>query len=117
MKKAEIQMQNADGLTSAATLENPVTKELSPAEEYKQGKKKRRTKRGLFVLFILVECILCEVFLAGVHNYDLNRRVNQEGENATYGKIDLLTGPYTGETDFGYFFGEGFMLANGKTVA
>ena len=79
---------------------------LSPAEEYKKALKNRKNKRLLFVLFLVVELVICGIFVNGIWEYDLHYRATRQLENTLTGQNRFSTGVYTGETDFGYFLGD-----------
>lgn len=81
---------------------------FAPIEEYTKSSRtrKRAEKRGISFLLIV------ELLLAGFLGYevisnDFHNRVIREYEMRQNGEIVLPSGNYTGETDFGYFFGEG----------
>lgn len=80
---------------------------LSPPEEYKKAVKKRRGRTFLFILFLLIELAVCMFFVEGLRKFDLHYRVTKELENSFTGQNQFTTGVYTGETDFGYFIGDG----------
>lgn len=84
--------------------EQPI--KLSPAEEYKKAMRKRRNRVFLFVLFLVIEIAVCVFFIGGLYQFDLHYRVTRELENSFTGQNKLSTGVYTGDTDFGYFFGD-----------
>lgn len=89
---------------------------LSPVEEYRKAARKRRGKALLFSLLVFLETFLCLVLFGSVLACDLNIRVPRHIESKASGKIELSTGTYTGETDFGYFFGNGVFAYNTGSV-
>lgn len=80
---------------------------LSPEEEFLQGKKKRKTIRFSFGVFVFIQLLLCAIILFGINQNDLHNRVVNQLENNLSGQNTFRTGTYTGETDFGYLVGQG----------
>ena len=82
--------------------------EIMPEEEYAKALS-RRKKISIWGLVIL---IAAEMTFAGgleqkIQADDLQHRVLREHEMRSSGQIQLTKGLYAGETDFGYFSGEG----------
>ena len=80
----------------------------SAEEQYKKASKLRKK----LISFALIAVISIEGLLAGGTYYimqknDLHRRVLREFEIRNLSQIKLRTGVYSGETNFGYFQGEG----------
>lgn len=86
-------------------------------EEYSANRKTRRRKTAwVFIVFVLIQSILLSYCSNAIKDADLERRVHRELAMKLSGKIALKTGEYTGETDFGYFDGEGrFAFDSGTT--
>lgn len=102
-------------LTELTQTDEQVVK-LSPAEEYNKSMKKRRSKIFLFALFLAMELAISVFFVGGLYKFDLHYHVTRELENSFTGKNEFATGIYTGETDFGYFIGEGaFQYSTGSS--
>ena len=79
-----------------------------PIEEFHAERKKRKSKliSGLTIL------LLAQVLAAGYYGkqiveMDFHNRVYREYEIRKTGSIEIPTGIYSGETDFGLFQGEG----------
>lgn len=86
-------------------------KELSPEEEYKKVIKK---SKGKLFLFLLIEIMLGVLLCILIVSENLNYRVIKQIKNTLSGQIRFETGTYYGETDFGYFTGDGvFDFASG----
>lgn len=79
----------------------------SPEEEYKRGKKTRRKKGCLLLLFLFCNVVMCFAVWGGAVAKQLPARVSWQIEKNLFGKVTLSNGEYTGETDFGLFVGEG----------
>lgn len=89
-------------LTQDSNVKTPT-----PAKEYKKALNRRRGKAALFILIILLEAGLCFLLLGGTLSEHLHYRVTKELENSLTGQNQFDTGIYLGETDFGYFTGDG----------
>lgn len=79
--------------------------------------KKAAILRKIFIFFVLIFVTGAEGVLAGgmyylIQKNDLQRRVIREYEIRHCGEVRLQTGVYSGETDFGYFLGEGTFKFN-----
>lgn len=86
-------------------------------KQYLQGQKKNRNKfRRTLLLFLLIQSFLLLFCNSTINEYDLNKRVSREMQMDLTGKISLETGDYTGETDFGFFDGEGKYRFNSGTT-
>lgn len=79
----------------------------SPEEEYKGGRKTRRKKWCLLLLFLFCYVSVCFAVWGGAVAKQLPTRVSRQIEKNLFGKVALSNGEYTGETDFGLFVGEG----------
>lgn len=86
---------------------NQVVEKLSPLQEYNLSVDKRKHGLLLFLLLAVLECAICLAFVACINTFDLHYRVTKQIENSLFGKNHFSTGTYIGETDFGYFFGDG----------
>jgi len=91
-------------------------KKTNPAEKYSQTMKEIKKKNKFIVVFFLIELVICSFFIINFNTYDLPYRVTREIENSLTGKNRFFTGSYTGDTDFGYFFGDGIFEYNTGTV-
>lgn len=99
-----------------SSQETQIITEPSPIDEYMKAYKRHKTLWILFVLFLVVELIIGSAFGVVIHNKDLHYRSIAQLENTFSGKIKLSTGIYTGETEFGYFFGNAsFAYTTGTT--
>ena len=87
---------------------NSVEKVITPEEEYEKALKRRKklSSWGL-VLLTVAEIIVVGGLGQKTQVDDLQRRVLREHEMRSSGQIQLTKGLYAGETDFGYFSGEG----------
>lgn len=79
----------------------------SPLEEYKKAIKKQKNRFSLFLLFWVIEIAAAFFVVREIHRFDLHYRVTRELENSLWGQNRFSTGVYTGDTDFGYFIGDG----------
>ena len=81
---------------------------MLPSEEFRSQRKidSKRNASRVFSLF-LAEAILLIAGFAGFSHFDLQNRSLREMGNRLTGQIALRTGTYTGETDFGWFDGNG----------
>lgn len=95
----------------------PEDEKLVPQEQHALTVKKQKN----IFLFFIIGLILVEGAISGVlwnlsNKNDLNTRVLQEFQIRNLGKVNLKTGVYKGETDFGYFNGNGqFDFNTGST--
>lgn len=79
---------------------------------------KRKVLTIIIIALIGIEGFLAGVLYNVVRHYDLQRRVSREYEIRHSGEIQLKTGIYTGETDFGYFLGTGsFKFNSGESYS
>lgn len=87
---------------------NSVEKLITPEEEYEKALKRRKklSSWGL-VLLTVAEIIVAGGLGQKIQANDLQQRVLREHEMRSSGQIQLTKGLYAGETDFGYFSGEG----------
>lgn len=81
---------------------------ITPEEAYKKALRQRKK----LLLWGLILLVAVEVTVAGglgqrIQADDLQHRVLREHEIRSSGQIQLTKGLYAGETDFGYFSGEG----------
>ena len=69
-------------------------------------------KRKVYTILCLFFCelIIGILFSKLIIKHDFQYRVVREFQNRVNDEIELTTGVYRGETDFGYFFGEGTFL-------
>lgn len=82
-------------------------KKMQPFEEYSQTVKIFKKKNRFIAIVFLIEFLIYSFFIMSIDAYDLHYRVTKEVENSITGENKFLTGVYTGETDFGYFIGDG----------
>lgn len=89
---------------------------LTPEEEYRKAGKSRRKRSAFTFLLMVVGFALCAVLLTVLNAEDLPYRVVRQVENGLTGKNVFQTGEYLGDTDFGYFAGDGiFDYRSGTT--
>ena len=90
-----------------------VKSEIRPAIAYQLAMQKSRkgTIRNM-VAILIAEAIIAAVLVATISDNAFNTRFFREIEIRRTGEIGLSTGKYTGETDFGYFFGKGHFSFN-----
>ena len=86
---------------------NEQPTKMSPPEEYKKAMKKRKGRMALLSLLLVIEFVVALAFVGGVYEDDLHYRVTRELENSITGAVKFSSGVYTGDTDFGYFIGDG----------
>ena len=103
----ETKIEKSDSTELMELTQDTTPKKLTPFEEYRKGIRRRRGKSFLFILLFLIEATLGVLLLRGVFAKDLHYRVTMQIENNLNGENKFATGTYLGETDFGYFFGEG----------
>ena len=89
----------------------------APHEEYETASTRRKRFTAVGVIFLLV----VELTIGGFFSYEIllenfHIRVFREYEVRHSGQIQLATGVYSGETDFGYFDGEGKYIFNSGSV-
>ena len=83
-------------------------KRFSAEEVYERAKMaKRRMAVATIAFIVMIEVTVSSGLAYEIYQNDFHNRVLREFEIRTSGEIRLSTGTYTGETDFGYFFGEG----------
>ncbi len=84
---------------------------INPQELYQNSVRKRKRLR-IFVLIVVLgaEILLGNYYVHIVHAHNFMERIAREYQIRTKGMILLETGTYTGETNFGYFFGNGVFL-------
>lgn len=97
-------------------LNQEVVKE-APIVEYEATV----TRRKRIITLGLVIILIAELVVAGIFSYEIwlnnfHTRVFREYEIRHSGQIELETGTYTGETDFGYFDGNGNYLFNSGAI-
>lgn len=92
-------------------------KHITAEEEYRQAKQKgiRHFVLGIFLL-IATECAVAMGFMYIIDQNNFDNRVAREFEMKNRGEIKLSTGKYSGETDFGYFFGTGKFLFDSGAI-
>ena len=91
--------------------------EISPEKsfwDYHQKERNNIKKRILIVL--LAEMLLIGVGVREIVHYDLQGRTQRELGIELNGQIDLETGTYTGETEFGQFNGTGEYVFNTRSI-
>ena len=71
------------------------------------SKKRKRRIRLLLVLLFVIEFFAALYFTGEIEGLDFKNRIVREQQMRQSGKIELSTGTYTGETDFGNFSGQG----------
>lgn len=81
--------------------------EISPLDEYRKGIRRRRGCSFLFLLLILAQSFVCLFLLGGISAENLHQRVTREYENSFSGENSFESGTYFGDTEFGYFDGDG----------
>lgn len=103
-----------DKAVQAETIQGEVVSEesgdepLSAEEEYLHTKADRKKKiLGLSIGFFVLQLLIIVVFSYQTISEDFYKRVLREATIRTVGKLALSTGTYTGDTDFGYFDGDG----------
>lgn len=97
-------------------LNQKIVKE-APAVEYETTMTRRKRFTALGLAFLLI----AELATAGFFTYEiwlnnLHTRVFREYEIRHSGQIELETGIYTGETNFGYFDGDGKYIFNSGEI-
>lgn len=70
----------------------------------------------ILVFLIVLEILIGSAFLHIINSNDLQNRVKREYEIKRTGMIKLTKGMYRGNTEFGYFTGEGVFSFNTGTV-
>lgn len=95
----------------------PVEEKTSPAEEYSRAMLRRRRISALSIaMLLIIELGIAGIFGYQVYKNNFHTRSLRELEIQTTGKINANTGVYSGETDFGYFFGDGIFDFNSGAV-
>lgn len=112
----EVEIKKSDTAELVELTQDKKQKILTPFEEYRKEIRKRKGKVFLFILLFLIEATLGILLLRGVFIEDLHYRVTREIENNLNGENKFTTGIYQGETDFGYFIGEGTFNFTSGTV-
>lgn len=103
-RKAEAKEELIRQLESIQVLDDKT----SPIVEYSETTAKARKSSIItMIAIVLVEIGIAGVFFALIETNNFQTRVSRELEIERTGKIDLSSGEYAGETDFGYFFGQG----------
>ncbi len=94
-------------------LETKIEDKPSPQEIYKKMVNNSKRKAMAIILTVIVaECGLGGAFAYSVYSNNFQTRVVREVQAHHSGSIELSTGKYTGETNFGYFQGEGIFNFN-----
>lgn len=95
-------------IETVATAGAEEVEVVSAQEAYENAfKLRKRVTVSLLSLVIISELAVVGLFSYENFQNDFHRRVYREFEVRSTGQIKLATGTYTGETDFGYFFGDG----------
>lgn len=91
----------------------------SPEEVYADSAKRRKkTFARRIACFVLAEALLLALCVSAISRNDLQTRSLREVEMELTGKINLNTGTYTGDTEFGWFDGDGdYAFRSGTTYS
>ncbi len=91
-----------------ARTDSEIKEVISPEEaNVRYSRIRKRCLTVAFMAVLILEVIVTVLFSGIIRKNDLQRRILREYEKRSTGSIRLKTGTYSGETDFGYFFGEG----------
>lgn len=114
----ETKIEKNDNTELQELTHGTTQKRLTPFEEYSKEIRKRRAKIFLFILLLLVEFSLGAFLCSEIFTNDLHYRVTKQIENNLKSENKFAAGTYLGETDFGYFIGEGtFNFTSGTVFA
>ncbi len=104
----------------SAVTENAEGAEAVSAEEMHDHAEKIRKHLvySFAAVIIFAEIIAGLIYMNRINRLDIKRRLEREYEMRSKDSITLITGQYSGNTDFGYFFGEGrFDFNTGATYS
>lgn len=100
------------------SIQEQLNTDKSPEELYRESYRRRNSQKtienGVFIGYELAVLIIALVFFA---SQNILLRIKKEEEIRNTGFIQLETGKYSGQTDFGYFNGDGsFEFEDGSEI-
>lgn len=114
MEKRTVEQDNSN--EQMELTNNSNLRELSATEKDRKASRKRHGKAWSVLLVTLIGAVFCSLLCGKVWTHDFRQRVLRHIEYIHNGMIELPTGIYTGQIDFGCFAGNGVFTYNTGSV-